>query len=111
MITDIVHGRRIGLRDPFGKNGAGTRGVAERARAREHVCEGIARGLDFEPLSLSRGNRDIQVIRVGGHSFHRALSAPELAADDAHAGAVIVGDLGYRTRRNVLIARVDHLQR
>src|SRR5207302_541512 len=37
--------------------------------------------------------------------------APELTADDAHACAVVVGDLRYGGRRNVLIPRVSHLQR
>src|SRR5207244_1287759 len=35
----------------------------------------------------------------------------ELATDDAHARAVVVGDLGYGVRRNVLVTRGGHLQR
>src|SRR2546422_8024403 len=41
----------------------------------------------------------------------RSPLTPELAADDAHAGAVIVGDLGDRACGNVLIAWIGHLQR
>jgi hypothetical protein len=47
-----------------------------------------------EPLPLTWGTRDIEVIRIGGHTFHRSPFAPELAADDAHARAVVVSHFG-----------------
>ena len=54
VIAGVVHRRRVGLRDLLGQHRARIRGVAERARAREHVGEGVARGLDLEPLPLAR---------------------------------------------------------
>ena len=111
MIANVVHRRGAGFRCLLGQNRAGFRGVAECARAREDVGKGIARGLDFEPLPLAWSNRDIEVIRIRGHTFHRSFLAPELAADDAHARAVVVGNLGDRACRNVLIAWISHLQR
>jgi len=87
VVTDIVHGRRIGFLDLLRQNRAWIRRIAEGARAHEHVGKSIARGLDFEALPLARGNRDIEVIRIGCRAFHRSSLPPELAADDAHAGA------------------------
>src|SRR5207249_4864258 len=69
VVTDIVHGRRIGFLDLLRQNRAWIRRVAEGARAHEHVGKSIARGLDFETLPLARGNRDIEVIRIGCRAF------------------------------------------
>src|SRR3984885_7946014 len=90
------------------QNGARIGGVAERSGTGKHMGEGVARGFDREPLPLIWRNRDIQVIRIGGHPLDRPALAPELAADDPHACAVIVSDLGDCARWNVLIARVSH---
>src|SRR5438094_10247798 len=69
VVTDIVHGRRIGFLDLLRQNRAWIRRIAEGARAHEHVGNSIARGLDFETLPLARGNRDIEVIRIGCRAF------------------------------------------
>ncbi len=44
-------------------------------------------------------------------AFHRAGFAPEISADDAHVGAVVVGDLGNVGGLHFLIARRRHLER
>ena len=109
VIFDVVDRLRIGFGYLFGQNGARFRGIAERAGAREHVSKGVARGLDFEPLALTGRNGNVEVIRISSHALDRPLFAPELATDDAHAGAIVVSDLGYGAGRNVLVTRVGHL--
>src|SRR5205807_8025941 len=101
MVTNVIHGWRIGFRDLLGQNLSGIRGVAESAGAREHVRKGVARSLDIQPLPLTGRNENIEVMRIGGQALYWPLFAPEFATDDAHFGAVIVGDLGNRARGNV----------
>src|SRR5277367_1053634 len=109
MIAGIVLGWRIRISRLFGQHRLSLGGIAERARARKHVGKGITRGLDFQTLPLSRSNRDIEVVRIRGNARDRSFLAPEFATNDSYSSAVIVGDLGNRTGRNILIARVGHL--
>ena len=97
--------------DSFGQHAERRRGVAERAGAREDVGEGVAVDLHWEGLPLARRHRDVEVERIGGDALDRALLAPEVAADHAHRGAVVVDDLGDVGGLDVLIARRRHLQR
>ena len=71
----------------------------------------MAVGLDRQRLALARRHRDVEIARIGRDAFDRALLAPEIAADDAHARAVVVDDFGNVLRRDVLVARRRHLQR
>src|SRR5215211_2409481 len=84
---------------------------AERARSVEYVSEAVTLHLDRQGLSLSGRDEDIEIARLGGHPFDRSAPAPEVAANDAHTGAVVVDDLGDHAGRNVLVARRGHLQR
>src|SRR5262249_6842676 len=85
--------------------------VTERAGPGEHVGERIPRRLDREPLPATRRHRDIEVARVGRDPLDRSALPPELAADDAHARAIIVGAFRDRARPNVLVTRIRHLER
>src|ERR1700683_1166688 len=109
VIADIVTGLRVGIRGFFGSHPTRLRGIPDSARTGKHISKRVASSLDFDPLLLSRGDRDVKVIRISSHAFDWPSLAPKLAADDAHARAIIVGDLGDRARRNILIARVGHL--
>src|SRR5579859_7366428 len=111
MIAGVVYRRRIRLLHPFGQNRARTRRVAESSVSGEHVGESITRSLDFEPLALARGDGDVEIIGIRGNARHRSLLTPKLATDDADSSAIIVSHLGNGARRNILIARVRHLQR
>jgi len=51
------------------------------------------------------------MLAFGGHTLDGALLPPEVPRDDAHARAVVVGDLGNVSAFDVLIARRGHLQR
>ena len=69
--------------------------------------------LDFhrQRLPLARRHRNIEIARIGGDAFDRAAAAPKIAAHHAHAGAVVVDDLGDFGGLDVLIARRRHFQR
>ena len=71
----------------------------------------MALDLDLEGLALARRHEDVEIARIGGDAVDRALLAPELAADDAHARAVVVDDLRDLGALDVLVARRGHLQR
>ena len=86
-------------------------GMTERAGALEDVGEGAAVGVDRERLLLSSRHEHIEVAGIGRDAVHRTALAPELAADHAHGGAVVVDDFGDRLGLHVLIARRRHLQR
>src|ERR1700693_5752196 len=103
--------RRLGGCRLFSQNRARIRGIAKRAGACEDIGKGVPRRFDLEPLPLTWANRDVEVIRIGRHPFHRSPLSPELATDDTHTRAVIVGVLGNCTRGNVLVPRIGHLQR
>src|SRR5262249_60821519 len=87
------------------------RRIAERARSREHVGESLPRGLDREGLAPARRHGDIEITRLCRNAVHRTALAPELAANDPDAGAVVIDDFRDLRAGNVLIARRGHLQR
>ena len=70
----------------------------------------MALDFDRQRLALARRHEDVEITRIGGDAFDRAALAPEVAADDAHARAVIVDDLGNVGGLDVLIARRRHFQ-
>src|SRR5580658_8163405 len=86
------------------------RRIAEGSRAGKDIREGVASGFYLDAPALARRNRNVDVARVCSHALDRPGFAPELAADHAGAGTVVLGDLGDGARRNVLIARVGHLE-
>jgi hypothetical protein len=90
VIPNVVHRRCIGFRGLLGENGTGIRRVAEGAGAGEDVGKCVASYLHFESLPLAGRHRDIEVIWIRGHAFHRPRLAPELATDDAHPGTVVI---------------------
>src|SRR5438445_1417300 len=94
----------------LGADGAGLRGVAERAAALEHVGKRVPRGLDRERLALARWDPHVEIARVRRHPFDRTGLPPKAAADHANARAVVVGHLGDVAARDVLVARPGHLQ-
>src|SRR6185437_11096136 len=85
--------------------------IAECARSLEDVREGVARRAHRERPALPRRDRDVQIARLRGDAVHRTRLPPEAAADDAHLRSIIIGHLGYRGRRDVLVARMRHLER
>src|SRR5437879_6319761 len=109
MITGVVLRRSVWLRNLLSQDRACVRCVAECARSGKNIRKGIARGLDLQPLLLSRRDRDIDVIRIGGDPFDWPTLSPKLATDDTHTGAIVIGDFRNRARRNVLVAWVRHL--
>ena len=71
------------------------RRVAERAGAREHVGERVARSLDRRCACAARRHRHVEVARDRRRRRRPGPLLPQkLAADDAHARAVVVGHLG-----------------
>ena len=89
----------------------GCGGVAERARAREDVRERVPGGVHRQPFALARRDRHIDVSRIGRHAFHGPSLPPEVSHDHPHPRPVVVHDLGYGLRRNVLIPGRGHFQR
>src|SRR5262245_7991059 len=67
--------------------------------------------LDWQGLAQPRGNPDVEIPGVGCNALDRSSPAPEIAAHDAHAGAVVIDDLGNLRGPNVLVARLGHLER
>src|SRR5262245_62080735 len=67
--------------------------------------------LDRQSLAQPRGNPDIEIPGVGCNALDRPSPAPVITAYDAHAGAVVIDDLGYLRSLNVLVARLGHLER
>ena len=87
--------RRLAL---LGQDAERLRGVAERSRALEDIGERVPVRLDRQGLAPARRDEDVEVARIGGDAVDRAALAPELAAHHAHAGAVVVDDLGNLAR-------------
>src|SRR5262245_4726892 len=95
----------------LGQDAERLRRIAERARSREHVSEGLPRGLDRESLAPARRHGDVEVTRIRRDPVHGTALAPELAANDPDAGAVVIDDFRDLRAGNVLIAGRGHLQR
>src|SRR6185437_7676532 len=111
MISDVIQRRGFGLCHLLGKNCLRVGGIAKCAGASEDVGKCVARGFHFETLALVWCDRNVQIVRVGSDAFDRSLLAPELTADDAHVGAVVIRYFWNRARWNVLVSRVGHLER
>src|SRR5579871_2473202 len=111
VILGVVDGFGIRIDDFVRQHRARLRGIAERARAGEHVGKGVAAGLDLEMLLRARSDGNVQIIRISCDPLDWAFLAPEVTADYPHSRAVIVGDLRNGVRWDVLIARVGHFQR
>src|SRR5690348_18414574 len=77
MILHIVNRLGVRLGHVVGEHRARFRGVAERAGAGEDVGESVACSLDFQTLADSGRNRDVEIIRIRRHAFHRPSLAPE----------------------------------
>src|SRR5262249_7308130 len=84
---------------------------AAGAGAVYHLAEGGAGAFDRVVLALAGRHKHVEIARVRRDPVDRAALAPELAADDAYARAVVVDDFRNRAARNVLIARRGHLER
>src|SRR5215469_8514771 len=111
VIAGIVPGRCVGVSSLFSEHRTWIGGISECAGAREYIGKRIAGSLDLEPLMLSWRYKHVKITRLSGNSFDRSFLTPELAADNAHASAVIVSNLGNRAGRNILVTGIGHLQR
>jgi hypothetical protein len=70
----------------------------------------VALNFNLENLAFAGGHEDVEIARIGGDAVDRPFLAPEVAAHDAHARAVVVNDLRNFICLDVLIARCRHLQ-
>src|SRR5579864_6170271 len=111
VIAGIVPGWCVGVGSLFGEHRTWVGCISECAGAGEYIRKRIAGSLDLEPFLLSWWYKHVKITRVSGDSFDRPFLAPELAADNAHASAVVVGYLGNRAGRNILVPWIGHLQR
>src|SRR5215472_13551298 len=68
--------------------------VAEFSTSAKHISERMPRGFDGQSLTPARRYGDIEINWIRSDSFHWSLLAPETAADNAHVGPIVVGDLG-----------------
>src|SRR4030095_8791401 len=84
---------RIHLSDAFGRDCAGLRGVAKRARSGKHVRERVTGGFDRQRLATARCNRHIQIPRIGGDAVHWTCRAPKASADHANPGSIVIDHL------------------
>src|SRR4029077_6999463 len=103
-----------GLADAFGLFGEypeRLRRGAEISRPLETVGEGVPLQLDRKRLAQAWRHPDVEIARVRGDAFDRAALAPEIAANHAHAGAVVIDHLRNFRRLDVLVARCRHFQR
>src|SRR5713101_7586722 len=85
--------------------------AGKRPRSLEHIGEGVPGGLHRKYLAPPGRDGNVEIARFGRGPVHRAALAPEVAANHANAGAVVIDDLRYRFRRDVLVARRGHLER
>ena len=95
--TRVAHQHLLAVDLSFAQRAERRRGVGEIARALEDIGEGLAEILDLEALALARRHGDVEIAGIGGDAVDRPCLAPELAADDAHARAVVVDH--FRDRR------------
>src|SRR6185436_20933763 len=89
----------------LGKHAKGLRSPAKRTRSLEHVGEGMPFGLSRQGLAQSGWQPNIEIAGFGGDTLNRTAFAPKVAADNAHARAVVIDDLGDFGGLDVLIAR------
>jgi len=80
-------------------------GIGEAARAFEYIGEGVALSFNFQRLAFAGRHEDVEIARIGGNAFHRAALAPEVAADHAHAGAVVIDDFQFSMLRDLILGR------
>ena len=76
----------------LGEHAERLRRRAERARALEHIGEGMPLDLDGQRLAPAGRHPDVEIARIRRNALDRTALAPEVAADDAHARAVVVDD-------------------
>ena len=81
----------------FGRHGQRAGGVAEFSLIRRRRKQ--KRGAWFHRQGFAAAGRDgdINISRIGGDAVHRAFLAPEISADQADVGAVIVSNFGNLT--------------
>ena len=98
---------RLGVRPShaFGRHGEWPGSVAELPIASEDVGERVPSGLDRERLAFARRDRHIEIDRIGSDAVDRARLSPEISADDANVGAIVVGHFGDVARLHFLVAR------
>ena len=84
-------------------------GIHKGALPIKDIGKGAAVGVDLEGLFHSGGDKDVEILRIGGDAVHRACLAPEFPHDDFHAGAVIVDYFRDLLALHILIARRGHL--
>src|SRR5579862_6641399 len=108
LLADQRFGYPVGL---LGQYAERLRRRAEIAGALEHIGESVPFKFDRERFALAGRHPDVEIARIGGNALDRSLLAPEIAADDPHAGAVVVDDFGNLRGFDVLVARRRHLQR
>src|SRR4029079_2549602 len=77
----------------------------------ENISKGVTLDFDLERLSHVRRHKKIKIAWIGGHPIDWPFLSPELAADDARTGAVVIHDFRNISTLDVLIARRRHLER
>src|SRR5262249_17011935 len=70
----------------------------------------MPRGLDGERFAAAWRHRNVKIARIGRDTVHRAAFAPKLPANDAHAGPVVIADVGNLGCRDILVARRRHFE-
>src|SRR5712671_3733593 len=70
----------------------------------------MPRGLDGKRLATAWRHRNVKIARLGRDAVHGAAFAPELPANNAHPGPVVIADVGNLRCRNILIAGRRHLE-
>src|SRR5882757_10128430 len=71
----------------------------------------MPRGLDRQGLAPAGRDANVEIARLGGSAVDRSSLAPEVAADHPHPRAVVVNDLRDLLGRDILVARIGHLER
>src|SRR5262245_16621747 len=87
------------------------RGRMKRSIAFENVCKGVTLDLDLQRLASTSGHKDVEISWIGSNPVDWTFFAPEVAAYDPHARAVIIDDFGDIRAVDVLISRRRHLER
>ena len=81
----------------------------ETAGAIEDIGKAVAIHLDRQGLAFAGRYVDIEISRICGDAVDGASLAPEVPADDAHGGAIVIGDLGDVCTGHILVAGIRHL--